>query len=181
MYYNYYRKRGLMEIKCVVEKIDRDVNEIMNLKYPYLPEKYFKKYLENEDKFSKLGIIINDYLEKILSLENENVYVDNAKDVERILNYYQKSVLLYPEFDGEILAKGLISDVYSGKLKLPITVDDVMLCEVDEYVREDELLFELEWIIIFLPIVYNVGLKQTFIIYSFVYYSQYILKEIKYE
>ena len=31
-----------MEIKCVVEKIDRDVNEIMNLKYPYLPEKYFK-------------------------------------------------------------------------------------------------------------------------------------------
>ena len=51
-----------MEIKCVVEKIDRDVNEIMNLKYPYLPEKYFKKYLENEDKFSKLGIIINDYL-----------------------------------------------------------------------------------------------------------------------
>lgn len=159
MYYNYYRKRGLMEIKCVVEKIDRDVNEIMNLKYPYLPEKYFKKYLENEDKFSKLGIIINDYLEKILSLENENVYVDNAKDVERILNYYQKSVLLYPEFDGEILAKGLISDVYSGKLKLPITVDDVMLCEVDEYVREDELLFELEWIIIFLSIVYNVGLK----------------------
>ena len=115
--------------------------------------------LENEDKFSKLGIIINDYLEKILSLENENVYVDNAKDVERILNYYQKSVLLYPEFDGEILAKGLISDVYSGKLKLPITVDDVMLCEVDEYVREDELLFELEWIIIFLSIVYNVGLK----------------------
>ena len=159
MYYNYYRKRGLMEIKCVVEKIDRDVNEIMNLKYPYLPEKYFKKYLENEDKFSKLGIIINDYLEKILSLENENVYVDNAKDVERILNYYQKSVLLYPEFDGEILAKGLISDVYSGKLKLPITVDDVMLCEVDEYVREDELLFELEWIIIFLSIVYNFGLK----------------------
>lgn len=159
MYYNYYRKRGLMEIKCVVEKIDRDVNEIMNLKYPYLPEKYFKKYLENEDKFSKLGIIINDYLEKILSLENENVYVDNAKDVERILNYYQKSVLLYPEFDGEILAKGLISDVYSGKLKLPITVDDVMICEVDEYVREDELLFELEWIIIFLSIVYNVGLK----------------------
>lgn len=159
MYYNYYRKRGLMEIKCVVEKIDRDVNEIMNLKYPYLPEKYFKKYLENEDKFSKLGIIINDYLEKILSLENENVYVDNAKDVERILNYYQKSVLLYPEFDGEILAKGLISDVYSGKLKLPITVDDVMLCEVDEYVREDELLFELEWIIMFLSIVYNVGLK----------------------
>lgn len=159
MYYNYYRKRGLMEIKCMVEKIDRDVNEIMNLKYPYLPEKYFKKYLENEDKFSKLGIIINDYLEKILSLENENVYVDNAKDVERILNYYQKSVLLYPEFDGEILAKGLISDVYSGKLKLPITVDDVMLCEVDEYVREDELLFELEWIIIFLSIVYNVGLK----------------------
>lgn len=159
MYYNYYRKRGLMEIKCVVEKIDRDVNEIMNLKYPYLPEKYFKKYLENEDKFSKLGIIINDYLEKILSLENENVYDDNAKDVERILNYYQKSVLLYPEFDGEILAKGLISDVYSGKLKLPITVDDVMLCEVDEYVREDELLFELEWIIIFLSIVYNVGLK----------------------
>ena len=77
-----------MEIKCVVEKIDRDVNEIMNLKYPYLPEKYFKKYLENEDKFSKLGIIINDYLEKILSLKNENVYVDNAKDVERILNYY---------------------------------------------------------------------------------------------
>lgn len=148
-----------MEIKCVVEKIDRDVNEIMNLKYPYLPEKYFKKYLENEDKFSKLAIIINDYLEKILSLENENVYVDNAKDVERILNYYQKSVLLYPEFDGEILAKGLISDVYSGKLKLPITVDDVMLCEVDEYVREDELLFELEWIIIFLSIVYNVGLK----------------------
>lgn len=148
-----------MEIKCVVEKIDRDVNEIMNLKYPYLPEKYFKKYLENEDKFSKLGIIINDYLEKILSLENENVYVDNAKDVERILNYYQKSVLLYPEFDGEILAKGLISDVYSGKLKLPITVDDVMLCEDDEYVREDELLFELEWIIIFLSIVYNVGLK----------------------
>lgn len=148
-----------MEIKCVVEKIDRDVNEIMNLKYPYLPEKYFKKYLENEDKFSKLGIIINDYLEKILSLENENVYVDNAKDVERILNYYQKSVLLYPEFDGEILAKGLINDVYSGKLKLPITVDDVMLCEVDEYVREDELLFELEWIIIFLSIVYNVGLK----------------------
>lgn len=148
-----------MEIKCVVEKIDRDVNEIMNLKYPYLPEKYFKKYLENEDKFSKLCIIINDYLEKILSLENENVYVDNAKDVERILNYYQKSVLLYPEFDGEILAKGLISDVYSGKLKLPITVDDVMLCEVDEYVREDELLFELEWIIIFLSIVYNVGLK----------------------
>ena len=70
MDYNYYRKRGLMEIKCVVEKIDRDVNEIMNLKYPYLPEKYFKKYLENEDKFSKLGIIINDYLEKILSLEN---------------------------------------------------------------------------------------------------------------
>ena len=66
LYYNYYRKRGLMEIKCVVEKIDRDVNEIMNLKYPYLPEKYFKKYLENEDKFSKLGIIINDYLEKIL-------------------------------------------------------------------------------------------------------------------
>lgn len=159
MYYNYYRKRGLMEIKCVVEKIDRDVNEIMNLKYPYLPEKYFKKYLENEDKFSKLGIIINDYLEKILSLENENVYVDNAKEVERILNYYQKSVLLYPEFDGEILAKGLISDVYSGKLKLPITVDDVMLCEVDEYVREDELLFELEWIIMFLSIVYNVGLK----------------------
>lgn len=159
MYYNYYRKRGLMEIKCVVEKIDRDVNEIMNLKYPYLPEKYFKKYLENEDKFSKLGIIINDYLEKILSLENENVYVDNAKDVESILNYYQKSVLLYPEFDGEILAKGLISDVYSGKLKLPITVDDVMICEVDEYVREDELLFELEWIIIFLSIVYNVGLK----------------------
>ena len=159
MYYNYYRKRGLMEIKCVVEKIDRDVNEIMNLKYPYLPEKYFKKYLENEDKFSKLGIIINDYLEKILSLENENVYVDNAKDVERILNYYQKSVLLYPEFDGEILAKGLINDVYSGKLKLPITVDDVMLCEVDEYVREDELLFELEWIIMFLSIVYNVGLK----------------------
>ena len=159
MYYNYYRKRGLMEIKCVVEKIDRDVNEIMNLKYPYLPEKYIKKYLENEDKFSKLGIIINDYLEKILSLENENVYVDNAKDVERILNYYQKSVLLYPEFDGEILAKGLISDVYSGKLKLPITVDDVMICEVDEYVREDELLFELEWIIIFLSIVYNVGLK----------------------
>ena len=159
MYYNYYRKRGLMEIKCVVEKIDRDVNEIMNLKYPYLPEKYFKKYLENEDKFSKLGIIINDYLEKILSLENENVYVDNAKDVERILNYYQKSVLLYPEFDGEILAKGLISDVYSGKLKLPITVDDVMICEVDEYVREDELLFELEWIIIFLSIVYNFGLK----------------------
>ena len=159
MYYNYYRKRGLMEIKCVMEKIDRDVNEIMNLKYPYLPEKYFKKYLENEDKFSKLGIIINDYLEKILSLENENVYVDNAKDVERILNYYQKSVLLYPEFDGEILAKGLISDVYSGKLKLPITVDDVMLCEVDEYVREDELLFELEWIIIFLSIVYNFGLK----------------------
>lgn len=159
MYYNYYRKRGLMEIKCVVEKIDRDVNEIMNLKYPYLPEKYFKKYLENEDKFSKLGIIINDYLEKILSLENENVYVDNAKDVERILNYYQKSVLLYPEFDGEILAKGLISDVYSGKLKLPITVDDVMLCEVDEYVREDELLFELEWIIMFLSIVYNVVLK----------------------
>lgn len=148
-----------MEIKCVVEKIDRDVNEIMNLKYPYLPEKYFKKYLENEDKFSKLGIIINDYLEKILSLKNENVYVDNAKDVERILNYYQKSVLLYPEFDGEILAKGLINDVYSGKLKLPITVDDVMLCEVDEYVREDELLFELEWIIIFLSIVYNVGLK----------------------
>lgn len=148
-----------MEIKCVVEKIDRDVNEIMNLKYPYLPEKYFKKYLENEDKFSKLGIIINDYLEKILSLENENVYVDNAKDVERILNYYQKSVLLYPEFDGEILAKGLINDVYSGKLKLPITVDDVMLCEVDEYVREDELLFELEWIIMFLSIVYNVGLK----------------------
>lgn len=148
-----------MEIKCVVEKIDRDVNEIMNLKYPYLPEKYFKKYLENEDKFSKLGIIINDYLEKILSLENENVYVDNAKDVERILNYYQKSVLLYPEFYGEILAKGLISDVYSGKLKLPITVDDVMLCEVDEYVREDELLFELEWIIMFLSIVYNVGLK----------------------
>ena len=91
--------------------------------------------------------------------ENENVYVDNAKDVERILNYYQKSVLLYPEFDGEILAKGLISDVYSGKLKLPITVDDVMLCEVDEYVREDELLFELEWIIMFLSIVYNVGLK----------------------
>lgn len=159
MYYNYYRKRGLMEIKCVVEKIDRDVNEIMNLKYPYLPEKYFKKYLENEDKFSKLGIIINDYLEKILSLENENVYVDNVKDVERILNSYQKSVLLYPEFDGEILAKGLISDVYSGKLKLPITVDDVMICEVDEYVREDELLFELEWIIIFLSIVYNVGLK----------------------
>lgn len=159
MYYNYNRKRGLMEIKCVVEKIDRDVNEIMNLKYPYLPEKYFKKYLENEDKFSKLGIIINDYLEKILSLENENVYVDNAKDVERVLNYYQKSVLLYPEFDGEILAKGLISDVYSGKLKLPITVDDVMICEVDEYVREDELLFELEWIIIFLSIVYNVGLK----------------------
>lgn len=148
-----------MEIKCVVEKIDRDVNEIMNLKYPYLPEKYFKKYLENEDKFSKLGIIINDYLEKILSLENENVYVDNAKDVERVLNYYQKSVLLYPEFDGEILAKWLISDVYSGKLKLPITVDDVMICEVDEYVREDELLFELEWIIIFLSIVYNVGLK----------------------
>lgn len=148
-----------MEIKCVVEKIDRDVNEIMNLKYPYLPEKYFKKYLENEDKFSKLGIIINDYLEKILSLENENVYVDNAKDVERILNYYQKSVLLYPEFDGEILAKGVINDVYSGKLKLPITVDDVMLCEVDEYVREDELLFELEWIIMFLSIVYNVGLK----------------------
>lgn len=148
-----------MEIKCVVEKIDRDVNEIMNLKYPYLPEKYFKKYLENEDKFSKLGIIINDYLEKILSLENENVYVDNAKEVERILNYYQKSVLLYPEFDGEILAKGLINDVYSGKLKLPITVDDVMLCEVDEYVREDELLFELEWIIMFLSIVYNVGLK----------------------
>ncbi len=148
-----------MEIKCVVEKIDRDVNEIMNLKYPYLPEKYFKKYLENEDKFSKLGIIINDYLEKILSLENENVYVDNAKDVERILNYYQKSVLLYPEFDGEILAKGLINDVYSGKLKLPITVDDVMICEVDEYVREDELLFELEWIIMFLSIVYNVGLK----------------------
>lgn len=159
MYYNCYRKRGLMEIKCVVEKIDRDVNEIMNLKYPYLPEKYFKKYLGNEDKFNKLGIIINDYLEKILSLENENVYVDNAKDVERILNYYQKSVLLYPEFDGEILAKGLISDVYSGKLKLPITVDDVMLCEVDEYVREDELLFELEWIIMFLSIVYNVGLK----------------------
>lgn len=148
-----------MEIKCVVEKIDRDVNEIMNLKYPYLPEKYFKKYLGNEDKFNKLGIIINDYLEKILSLENENVYVDNAKDVERILNYYQKSVLLYPEFDGEILAKGLINDVYSGKLKLPITVDDVMLCEVDEYVREDELLFELEWIIMFLSIVYNVGLK----------------------
>lgn len=148
-----------MEIKCVVEKIDRDVNEIMNLKYPYLPEKYFKKYLENQDKFSKLGIIINDYLEKILSLENENVYVDNAKEVERILNYYQKSVLLYPEFDGEILAKGLINDVYSGKLKLPITVDDVMLCEVDEYVREDELLFELEWIIMFLSIVYNVGLK----------------------
>ena len=54
---------------------------------------------------------------------------------------------------------GLISDVYSGKLKLPITVDDVMLCEVDEYVREDELLFELEWIIMFLSIVYNVGLK----------------------
>lgn len=148
-----------MEIKCVVEKIDRDVNEIMNLKYPYLPEKYFKKYLKNQDKFSKLGIIINDYLEKILSLENENVYVDNAKEVERILNYYQKSVLLYPEFDGEILAKGLISDVYSGKLKLPITVDDVMICEVDEYVREDELLFELEWIIMFLSIVYNVGLK----------------------
>lgn len=148
-----------MEIKCVVEKIDRDVNEIMNLKYPYLPEKYFKKYLGNEDKFNKLGIIINDYLEKILSLGNENVYVDNAKDVERILNYYQKSVLLYPEFDGEILAKGLINDVYSGKLKLPITVDDVMLCEVDEYVREDELLFELEWIIMFLSIVYNVGLK----------------------
>ena len=152
MYYNYYRKRGLMEIKCVVEKIDRDVNEIMNLKYPYLPEKYFKKYLGHQDKFSKLGIIINDYLEKILSLENENVYVDNAIDVERILNYYQKSVLLYPEFDGEILAKGLISDVYSGKLKLPITVDDVMICEVDEYVREDELLFELEWIIMFLYI-----------------------------
>ena len=113
----------------------------------------------NQDKFSKLGIIINDYLEKILSLENENVYVDNAKDVERILNYYQKSVLLYPEFDGEILAKGLINDVYSGKLKLPITVDDVMICEVDEYVKEDELLFELEWIIMFLSIVYNVGLK----------------------
>ena len=144
-----------MEIKCVVEKIDRDVNEIMNLKYPYLPEKYFKKYLGNQDKFSKLGIIINDYLEKILSLENENVYVDNAKEVERILYYYQKSVLLYPEFDGEILAKGLISDVYSGKLKLPITVDDVMLCEVDEYVKEDELLFELEWIIMFLSIVYK--------------------------
>ena len=145
-----------MEIKCVVEKIDRDVNEIMNLKYPYLPEKYFKKYLGNDDKFNKLGIIINDYLEKILSLENENVYVDNAKDVERILNYYQKSVLLYPEFDGEILAKGLISDVYSGKLKLPITVDDVMLCEVDEYVREDELLFELEWIIMFLFIIHSI-------------------------
>lgn len=115
-----------MEIKCVVEKIDRDVNEIMNLKYPYLPEKYFKKYLGNQDKFSKLGIIINDYLEKILSLENENVYVDNAKEVERILNYYQKSVLLYPEFDGEILAKGLISDVYSGKLNYQLRL--MMLC-----------------------------------------------------
>ena len=57
-----------MEIKCVVEKIDRDVSEIMNLKYPYLPEKYFKKYLENEDKFSKLAIIINEYLQKILTL-----------------------------------------------------------------------------------------------------------------
>ena len=36
--------------------------------------------------------------------------------MERILNYYQKSVLLYPEFDGEILAKGLISDVYKNRL-----------------------------------------------------------------
>lgn len=87
-------------------KIDRDVNEIMNLKYPYLPEKYFKKYLGNQDKFSKLGIIINDYLEKILSLENENVYVDNAKEVERILNYYQKVFFYTQSLMVKYLLKG---------------------------------------------------------------------------